>query len=94
MVHASFMSHPEAHIGGPLALIRTGDVIEVDVAGQTLNVGISQAEMDARREDWTPPPPKYERGYGWMFLEHIEQADKGCDFDFLKTDSAPRLRNP
>ncbi len=85
---------PEAHIGGPLALIRTGDVIEVDVAGQTLNVGISQAEMDARREDWTPPPPKYERGYGWMFLEHIEQADKGCDFDFLKTGFGAPVAEP
>ena len=77
---------PEAHVGGPLALIRGGDLIRLDVPNRRLDVLIDDAEMAARRAAWTPPAPKYERGYGWMFARHIEQADKGCDFDFLKTE--------
>ncbi|WP_413720908.1 L-arabinonate dehydratase [Silicimonas sp. MF1-12-2] len=85
---------PEAYIGGPLALIRTGDVIEVDVPNRTLNVAITDQEMADRRAAWTPPEPRYERGYGWMFTKHIEQADKGCDFDFLKTDFGGPVPEP
>ena len=77
---------PEAAIGGPLALIRTGDIIQLNVPNRTLNVKLTAEELSDRRKDWVPPPPKYERGYGHVFLKHIEQADKGCDFDFLKTD--------
>ncbi len=77
---------PESHVGGPLALIRNGDIIELDVAARTLNVRLSEEELDQRRAAWTPPAPRYERGYGWMFLKHIEQADKGCDFDFLRSE--------
>ena len=85
---------PEAFIGGPLALIRTGDIIEVDVPNRTLNVAVSEDEMAQRRAAWTPPEPRYERGYGWMFSKHIEQADKGCDFDFLRTDFGGPVPEP
>lgn len=85
---------PEAFIGGPLALIRTGDRIELDVPNRKLAVHISDAEMEARRAQWTPPEPRYERGYGWMFARHIEQADKGCDFDFLKTEFGAPVKEP
>ena len=76
---------PEAYIGGPLALIETGDIISVDVAQRSIRVELDDAELDRRRAAWTPPPPRYERGYGLMFSGHIEQAQDGCDFDFLKT---------
>src|SRR5690606_28649387 len=76
---------PEAHVGGPLALLRTGDMIELDVPERRLDMLVSDEELARRRAGWTPPPPHYERGYGFMFSRHIEQADKGCDFDFLRT---------
>jgi dihydroxy-acid dehydratase len=59
------------------------DAIEVDVAARTINLVVSDQEMARRKAAWTPPPPRYERGYGAMFSEHIGQADEGCDFDFL-----------
>jgi dihydroxy-acid dehydratase len=77
---------PESYVGGPLALVKTGDEIEVDVAARTINLMISDEEMAKRKAAWVPPPPRYERGYGAMFSTHIGQADEGCDFDFL---SAP-----
>jgi dihydroxy-acid dehydratase len=85
---------PESYIGGPLALIRTGDIIELDVPNRTLNVRLSEEELAERRAAWTTPPPRYERGYGHMFLKHIEQADKGCDFDFLRTEFGAPVREP
>ena len=74
---------PESYIGGPLAFVQTGDAIEVDVAARTINLVVSDEEMARRKAAWTPPPPRYQRGYGAMFSEHIGQADEGCDFDFL-----------
>ena len=85
---------PEAYIGGPLALIETGDMIEVDVPNRILNVDISDVEMAERREKWVAPPPRYERGWGQMYTQHIEQADKGCDFDFLRTDFGDPVPEP
>ncbi|MEM9426256.1 MAG: L-arabinonate dehydratase [Pseudomonadota bacterium] len=85
---------PEAYIGGPLALVRTGDVIKLDVANRTLAVDLSDAELEARRAAWSPPEPRFERGYGWMFTRHIEQADKGCDFDFLRTEFGAPVPEP
>ena len=85
---------PEAFVGGPLALIETGDIIEMDVPNRMLNVALSDEELKARRVKWRPPEPRYERGYGWMFARHIEQADKGCDFDFLKTDFGAPVSEP
>ena len=85
---------PEAYVGGPLALIRNGDIIELDVELQLLSARVSEAEFEERRRSWSPPPPRYERGYGWMFSRHVEQADKGCDFDFLKTDFGAPVPEP
>jgi dihydroxy-acid dehydratase len=75
---------PESHIGGPLALVRTGDLIELDVPARKLNMLVSDEEIAARRAAWKPAPPKYDRGYGALFLKHVQQADSGCDFDFLE----------
>lgn len=85
---------PESYVGGPLALLKTGDIIEMDISKRTLNMLVSDEELQARRETWTPPKARFSRGYGWIFTKHIEQADKGCDFDFLKTDFGPPLGEP
>jgi dihydroxy-acid dehydratase len=76
---------PEAFVGGPLALVQDGDLIELDIFGRTLNLKVSEAELAKRRAAWKAPEPHYPRGYGWMFTQHIQQADKGCDFDFLRS---------
>jgi dihydroxy-acid dehydratase len=75
---------PESFIGGPLALVKTGDEIEVDVASRKIHLHVSDEEMSRRRAAWTPLPPRYARGYGAMYSAHIGQADEGCDFDFLQ----------
>jgi dihydroxy-acid dehydratase len=90
MLHCS----PEAFIGGPLALVKTGDLISVDVAARTIDLQISDAEMESRRAQWVPPKPRYERGYGWMFSQHITQADQGCDFDYLETSFGAPVAEP
>jgi dihydroxy-acid dehydratase len=74
---------PEAHVGGPLALVQSGDLIELDVPARKLNVLVSEQELARRRAAWKAPPPKFERGYGTLYLKHVTQADQGCDFDFL-----------
>ncbi|WP_329396528.1 L-arabinonate dehydratase [Streptomyces melanogenes] len=74
---------PESHVGGPLALVRTGDRITLDVAARSLRLEVSEEELAGRRAAWTPPPPRYERGYGALYSEQITQADTGCDFAFL-----------
>ncbi|CPR19550.1 L-arabinonate dehydratase [Brenneria goodwinii] len=76
---------PESFIGGPLALVRDGDNIELSVSKRQLNLLIPEEEMEQRRKAWTPPQPYYPRGYGRLFAEHVSQADDGCDFDFLQT---------
>ena len=85
---------PESYIGGPLALIKNGDIIEVDIPERKLNVDISENELSNRREKWKEPEPRYERGYGYIYSKHIEQADKGCDFDFLKSDFGSTVKEP
>jgi len=85
---------PEAHIGGPLALVRNGDRISLDVAARRLTLEVSDEVLARRRLDLVPPAPRYERGYGWMFSRHIEQADRGCDFDFLRSDFGERVKEP
>ena len=85
---------PEAFIGGPLALIKTGDIIEVDIPNRKLDVDISESEMKKRGNAWVAPKPRFERGYGYIYSKHIEQADKGCDFDFLRTDFGEAVEEP
>ncbi|MBN9026733.1 MULTISPECIES: IlvD/Edd family dehydratase [Kaistia] len=74
---------PEAAAGGPLALVRDGDMIELDVAGRRLHLDVSDAELEARRAEWAPPTHDGVNGYQKLFVEHVLQADEGCDFDFL-----------
>jgi dihydroxy-acid dehydratase len=75
---------PEAAVGGPLALVRTGDRITVDVPARRIHLEVSDDELARRRAAWVAPKPRWERGYGWLFRQHIAQADQGCDFDFLE----------
>jgi len=77
---------PESHVGGPLALLKTGDTVRLDLADRRLDMLVDESELEARRAALAPPPPRYERGYGYMFLKHVTQADEGCDFDFLQSD--------
>ena len=85
---------PESYVGGPLALLRTGDTVRLDVPDRRLEMDVAAEELERRRAAWTPPPPRYERGYGAMFSAHVEQADKGCDFDFLRTDAGAPVPEP
>jgi dihydroxy-acid dehydratase len=75
---------PESFVGGPLAFVRSGDLIELDVGKRVLNLKISEQELAARKSGWKTPPRKYERSYGAIFSQHVKQADEGCDFDFLE----------
>jgi dihydroxy-acid dehydratase len=79
---------PESHVGGPLALVRDGDEIELDVPGRKLTLKVSDEELAGRRKAWTPPKPHYTRGFGMLYLKHVTQANEGCDFDFLEAGSA------
>jgi dihydroxy-acid dehydratase len=76
---------PEAAVGGPLALVRTGDRVRVDVPARTIDMLVAEDEIARRRAAWAPPEPTATRGYDWMFARHVLQADKGCDFDYLET---------
>ncbi len=75
---------PESHVGGPLALVRDGDRITLDVEARRLTLEVPDEELDRRRRSWTPPPPRYTRGYGALHEAHILQADEGCDLDFMR----------
>lgn len=75
---------PEAAAGGPLALVRDGDMIAVSLERRSIDLEVDPDEIARRRAAWRPPAPAYVRGYGAMFLEHVLQADQGCDFDFLR----------
>ncbi|MCP4185036.1 MAG: dihydroxy-acid dehydratase [Hyphomicrobiales bacterium] len=76
---------PESHIGGPLALVKTGDRIAIDVPARTISLIVDDEELARRRANWIKPEPHFQRGYGWMFARHISQADQGCDFDYLES---------
>jgi dihydroxy-acid dehydratase len=76
---------PESYIGGPLALVQTGDMVTVDVDRRLIQMELGEEELEARRARLVPPPPRYGRGYGYMYSKHIGQAQDGCDFDFLTT---------
>jgi dihydroxy-acid dehydratase len=79
---------PESFVGGPLALARDGDRIELDVPSRKLNLLVDDTELAKRRAAWTPPKPHFNRGFGTLYLKHVTQADKGCDFDFLEGGAA------
>lgn len=74
---------PESYLGGPLALVRDGDLIELDVTNRRLNLQVSDEELATRRTSWQPPSRHYERGFGALYAAHVTQAEQGCDFDFL-----------
>jgi dihydroxy-acid dehydratase len=79
---------PESFVGGPLNFVQTGDEIEIDVEKRSIHLHVSDEELARRKAAWTPPAPRYPRGYGAMFSAHIGQADQGCDFDFLEGQAA------
>lgn len=85
---------PESHVGGPLSLVRTGDIIRVDVPNRTIDMLVDEVTLAKRRAEWTRPADRYERGYGWMFSKHIKQANEGCDFDFLETAFGAAVGEP
>ena len=85
---------PESWIGGPLALVENGDIISLDVDARIIHLEVSDEEMARRRAAWTAPQRHYERGYGWMFTRHIQQANDGCDFDFLETAFGAKVKEP
>jgi dihydroxy-acid dehydratase len=82
---------PESAAGGALALVRDGDMIELDVAGRRLHLDVGEEELGSRRAAWTPPAPTSERGYVRMYVEHVLQADEGVDFDFLRGGSGSEV---
>jgi dihydroxy-acid dehydratase len=75
---------PESFVGGPLALVKTGDLVELDVPKRELNLKVAEEELKKRKAAWKQPPRKFERSYGAIFSRHVKQADEGCDFDFLE----------
>jgi len=79
---------PESHVGGPLALVRDGDLITLDVSARRLTLDVDDAELARRRAKWQRPPPHYTRGFGALYQNHITQANEGCDFDFLEGTAA------
>jgi len=80
---------PESYVGGPLAFVCDGDLIELDVEGRKLNLQVSEEELAKRRAAWLKPPRRYQRGFGALFSDHVTQADQGCDFDFLHAGADP-----
>ena len=85
---------PESYVGGPLALVKTGDIITIDVPARRISLEVAEAELAIRRAALVPAAPRYERGYGWMFSQHIGQAQDGCDFDFLRSDFGAAVSEP
>ena len=77
---------PESAASGPLAAVRDGDLIELDVPNRRLDLLVDEREVARRVEEAGRPQPHYDRGYGWLFERHILQADQGCDFDFLRAE--------
>ena len=85
---------PEGAIAGPLAVAGTGDRIELDVEARRIDLAVEPGEIERRIAEWAPPARKYDRGYGSLFLDHVLQADEGCDFDFLRGRSGQAAREP
>ncbi len=85
---------PAAYVGGPLALLRTGDIVSIDVDARSIDMEVPKEELARRRAAWGAPEPRFERGYGWVFTKHIQQANEGCDFDFLRTEFGAPVPEP
>ncbi len=85
---------PESFVGGPLGLLKTGDIIRLDLPNRRLDMLVAEDELERRRAAWVPPAPHFERGWGWMYSRHVTQADKGCDFDFLERDFGAAAGEP
>ena len=85
---------PESFIGGPLALLRNGDIVKLDIPNRSIDMLVDDAELARRKTEWKAPEPKAGRGYNWMFARHIEQADTGCDFDFLLRSHGASAKEP
>jgi dihydroxy-acid dehydratase len=82
---------PESAAGGPLAQVRTGDVITLDVPGRSLTLHVTDDEVEERRRAWRPEPPIAKRGWSRLYVDHVMQADQGCDLDFLVGSSGSEV---
>ena len=85
---------PEAAIGGPLGLLKTGDIVRVNVPERSIDMLVDASELEKRKAAWVPPRAHFERGFGWVFSRHVRQANEGCDFDFLETDFGQPVDEP
>ncbi|KMK65212.1 L-arabinonate dehydratase [Puniceibacterium sp. IMCC21224] len=85
---------PESFVGGPLALLQTGDIVRLDLGGRRLDMLVDEAEIARRRAAWVKPERRFERGWGWMYSQHVGQADTGCDFDYLQRDFGAAAGEP
>ena len=85
---------PESYVGGPLALLKTGDLVRLDLPNRRLDMLVDEAELEDRRQRWCPPQPRFQRGWGWMFSKHVGQADTGCDFDYLQQSHGKAAGEP
>ncbi|WP_226781278.1 L-arabinonate dehydratase [Oceaniglobus trochenteri] len=85
---------PESFVGGPLALLQTGDIVRMDLPNRTLDMLVDEDELERRRAAWVAPEPRFQRGWGHMFSKHVSQADKGCDFDYLERDFGKAAGEP
>ena len=83
---------PEAAVGGPLALVRDGDPVEVDVAAGRLDLAVPNGELAGRRATWSPPPSAHLRGWPALYRDHVLQAPEGCDLDFLRAPTEEHRR--
>ncbi|WP_116084618.1 L-arabinonate dehydratase [Tropicimonas sp. IMCC34011] len=85
---------PESYVGGPLALLQTGDIVRLDLPNRRLDMLVEEDELERRRAAWVRPDPRFQRGWGWMFSNHVTQADTGCDFDYLERGHGPAAGEP
>tara|TARA_B110000196_G_C21105756_1_gene645089 strand:- start:493 stop:1632 length:1140 start_codon:yes stop_codon:yes gene_type:complete len=85
---------PESYIGGPLSLLKTGDIVELDVSQRSINMLVDEDTLSLRRSKLKPSEPKAGRGWLWMYSNHVQQANEGCDFDFLETDFGKSPKEP
>ncbi len=85
---------PESYVGGPLGLLKTGDIVRLDLENRTLDMLVDEDELATRRAAWVAPEARFGRGWGWMFSRHVTQADKGADFDYLEAGFGPASGEP